>query len=66
MYIEGCPHVSFYSDTEGIGGRYFGTGKHLLAKWWGTEEAKPDTMETLRQELNRLEDRIKLLESRSN
>jgi hypothetical protein len=66
MYIEGCPHVSFYSDQEGIGGRYFGSGKYLLAKWWGTEEAKKDTVETLRNELDRLETRIKVLESRSN
>jgi hypothetical protein len=66
MYIEGCPHVSFYSDQEGIGGRYFGSGKYLLEKWWGTEETKKDTASDLRKELNRLEDRIKLLESRLN
>jgi hypothetical protein len=66
MYIEGCPHVSFYSDKEGIGGRYFGSGKYLLAKWWGTEDAKKDTTESLRKELSRLEERIKVLEGRSN
>jgi hypothetical protein len=66
MYIEGCPHVSFYSDKEGIGGRYFGTGKYLLEKWWETEETKKDTIEELRKQLDRLENRLKVLESRSN
>jgi hypothetical protein len=66
MYIEGWPHVSFYSDQEGIGGRYFGSGKYLLERWWGSAETKTDTVGGLRKELERLENRIRVLESRSN
>lgn len=65
MYVDGCPHVSFYSETNSIGGVYFGTGKSLFVD--GSEKrAKTDTTESLREELNRLESRIKALEGRAN
>jgi len=34
MYIDGLPHVSFYSerDGNGFGGTYFGTGDSVLKK----------------------------------
>jgi len=65
MYVEGCPHVSFYSEKESIGGVYFGTGKSLFEDRSGTE-AKTDATESLREELNRLENRIRVLERRAN
>ena len=39
MYIDGLPHVSFYSDRDGqgFGGNYFGTGDFVLRKWWGAK-----------------------------
>lgn len=38
MTYEGLPHVSFYGaeDGQGMGGNYFGTGKSVLKKWWGS------------------------------
>jgi hypothetical protein len=39
MYIDGLPHVSFYSDRDGqgFGGNYFETGDFVLKQWWGAK-----------------------------
>jgi hypothetical protein len=61
IYVDGCPHVSFYSETQSTGGVYFGTGNTLYQDR-KVKESKTDTAESLRAELKRLELRLNQLE----
>lgn len=64
IYVQGCPHVSFYSETQSIGGVYFGTGETLY-QGRKAKESKTETAESLRAELKRLELRLNQLERHS-